>query len=238
MAVANFGGRTDHFGFASADLILISSSSTPLPQTVERAENQEGDYEDEEEHGQNAAGDLSAATCTYALKGETLNLNTLAIGESASGVICESLEVVTANGAWPMITATGQTGTEAVVAPTEKLNTWTIGDSIIITGAKRAQLMDFAVDAGCRVTGSSYTASVDIASQANGLGVIVAHGVSGGVSTISADLVNITATCAWTPTASSAWLEEQAPGADEPQAGFETSGTVSASKILARDDSA
>ena len=234
----SFGGRTDHFGFASTDLILISSSSIPLPETVERAENQEGDYEAEEAHGQNAAGDLSAATCVYALKSDTLNLNTLAIGESASGVICESLEVVTANGAWPMFTATGQLATEDVAAPTGKLNTWTILDSILITGAKRAQLMDFAVDAGCRVTSSSYTAAVDIASQANGLGVIVAHGVSGGVSTISADLINITATCAWTPTVESSWLEEQAPGADEPQAAFETSGTVSASKILARDDSA
>ena len=238
MAVENFGARTDHFGFASADLVLISSSATPLPETVERAENQEADYEDENKHGQNAAGDLKAATCTYALISATLNLNTLAIGESASGTICESLEAVTANGAWPMITATGQTGTEAVTAPTGKLNTWTIGDSIILTGAKRAQLMDFAIDEGCRCTGSTYTANVDIASQPNGLGVIVAHGVSGGVSTMSADLVRITAACAWTPTALSNWLEEQQVGADEPQAGFETSGTVSASKILARDDSA
>ena len=94
--------------------------------------------------------------------------------------------------------------------------------------------MDFTIGLGCRLTGSSYSASVDVASQADGLGIIVAHGVSGGVVQQTAEMVRITAACTWIP--GETWLEEQKPGSEEPQANFEVSGTATASKILARDE--
>ena len=120
----------------------------------------------------------------------------------------------------------------APVLPVGALNTWTIADSVLLVGAKRAQLFDFAVDAGSRLTGSTYNAAVDIANTTDGVGVVVAHGVSGGVVTQSCELTRITAAMAWTPGVT--WLETQQPGANEPQANFHTT-SASAEKILARD---
>jgi len=231
MAVDNFGGLTDHFGLASTDLILIDSSLVPVSKSVERVEDENGDYADEENHGQNAAGDLSDASCTYELQSGTLNINTLAIGESASGTIAASMDISTDNKDWPKFVVAGQINTEAVTAPTAKTNIWTIADSITLVGAKRAQLFDFTVDVGSKMTGTSYSANVEIAQTTNGVGVVTAHGVSGGVVTQGVDLVRITAACAWTPGAG--WEETQVPGAEEPQAGFHT-GSGSAEKILVR----
>lgn len=234
MAVDNFGARTDHFGLETQDLVLVDSSAVKVAESVERAEDENGDFADEEKHGQNAEGDLAEASCTYALKSGTLNLNTLKIGEKTVGNIITSLEATTSNGAWPQIVVAGQINAETVTAPPGKKNTWTIKDSIELVGAKRAQLMDFTIGVGCRLTGSSYSASVDVASQADGLGIIVAHGVSGGVVQQTAEMVRITAACTWIP--GETWLEEQKPGSEEPQANFEVSGTATASKILARDE--
>jgi len=234
MAALNFGALTDHFGLATAVLVLVDSSLTPVAESVTRAENQDGDFEDEELTGQNADGDLADISCTYEVQTSSINLNTLEVGELVAGTIAGSLVCTTASGAWPRIVVTGQFNTETVVAPASFTNKWSIPDSIVITAAKRAQLMSFAIDAGCRCTGSSYSAAVDIASTPNGLGVIAAHGVSGGVATQTADLVRITAACAWTPTGAGGWSETQQAGATEAGSGFHTT-SVAAEKILDRD---
>ena len=92
MAVDNFGALTDHFGLEDVGVLeLIDSPLTLSPETVERAEDQNGDFADEEKHGQNAAGDLSEATCIYALISSTLNINTLLLGETSEGTIVSGL---------------------------------------------------------------------------------------------------------------------------------------------------
>ena len=68
--------------------------------------------------------------------------------------------------------------------------------------------------------------------QANGLGVIVAHGISGGVVTQSCELVAVADVAAWTPGVT--WKETQAPGADEGAASWHTT-SGAAEKLLARD---
>ena len=238
MGATNFGARTDHFSLASTDLILIDSTITPISKNVERAPNEDNDYEDIESHGQNAGDNLSDISCTYELQSGTLNLNTLSVGELIVGTIAASLVATTANNAWPKIVVSGIFNSEAVTAPSGKLNTWTIPTSIILTGAQRAQTMDFAYDAGCRLTGSSYTAEVEPTSTTNGLGVVTAHGVSGGIATQTAELIKITVACAWTPAALTEWVETGLPESAEPQASWETSASQSATINITRDTSA
>jgi hypothetical protein len=233
-----YGALTDHWGLLgvgaalNGKAVLVASSSTPVAKSVNRAQDANGDNAAEALAGQTAAGTLAEASCTYALSQSTVNLNTLKLGEIAANKIAATLNASTSNTGWPQITVTGLINTITVIAPTGKLNTFSIADSITLTNAKRAQLLDFTVDADCRLTGSTYTASIETAEQANGVGVIVAHGVSGGVVTQSCELVAVADVAAWTPGVT--WKETQAPGADEGAAAWHTT-SASAEKILARD---
>jgi hypothetical protein len=234
-----YGALTDHWGLIGTGgalenkAVLVASSSTPVAKSVNRAQDANGDNAAEALAGQTAAGTLAEASCTYALSQNTVNLNTLKLGEIAANKIAATLSAVTSNSAWPQITVTGLINTITVVAPTGKLNTFSIADSITLTNAKRAQLLDFTVDADCRLTGSTYAASIETAEQTNGLGVIVAHGISGGVVTQSCELVAVADVAAWTPGVT--WKETQAPGADEGAAAWHTT-SASAEKLLARDN--
>ena len=232
--MSNFGALTDHFSMATSDLVIVDSSLTPVAKSVERAQNEDGDHVDQETHGQNDAGDLSEASCVYALKSGSLNLSTLKLGELASGVIASSLEAGTENGQWPQITVSGMINAEDVCVPDGKANTFTL-PAITINGCKRAQLLDFTIGAGGRLNSASLSASIDVESQANGVGTIVAHGLAGGVLTVQAEQVRITD--APTFTAGGTWDEVQAPGAsgNQPQASFHTF-SFSQEKILERDD--
>lgn len=236
-----YGALTDHFGLLDAlgalhgKAVLVASSSTPVAKTMVRAVDANGDNAAEAASGQTAAGTLAAISCTYALESGTLNLNTLKLGEVAANTLALSLSVTTSNSGWPQITVTGLANTITVVAPSGFLNTFSIADNVTITNAKRAQLIDFTVGEDCRLTGSTFSASIESAEQADGTGTIVAHGVSGGVVTISADMVAVAAAATWTPGVT--WTETQAPGADEGQAAWHTT-SASAEKILARDEAA
>ena len=233
-----FGALTDHWGLIAGALaskaVLVASSSTPVAKSVVRAQDADGDNAAEEESGQTAAGTLAEASCTYALTQASLNLNTLELGEIAANKLALSLQAVTSNSAVPQITVSGLINTITVVAPTGKTNKWSIADSITLVNAKRAQLLDFTVGADCRLTGSTYSAAIESAEQANGVGVIVAHGVSGGVVTQSCEMVAVEAAASWTP--GNTWIETQKPGADEGQAAWHTT-SAAAEKILARDAS-
>jgi len=232
-----FGALTDHWGLASGALsgkaVLVASSAVPVARSVVRAQDANGDPVAEELTGQTAAGTLMEVSCTYSLTDATVNLNTLKLGEIAANKIANSLNVVTSNSEVPQITVSGQTGTIAVEAPSDKANTFSIADSITLTNARRAQLLDFTVDSNCRLTGSTYTAAIEIGETTNGVGVIVAHGVSGGVVTQSCELVAVEDAAGWTPGVS--WKETQVPGADEGAAAWHTA-SGAAEKILERDD--
>lgn len=236
-----YGALTDHWvlvgtgGALENKAVLVASSLTPVSKSVNRAQDANGDNAAEAFAGQTVAGTLAEASCTYALSKSTVNLNTLKLGEIAANKIASTLSAATSNTDWPQITITGLINTITVVAPTGKLNTFSIPDSITLTNAKRAQLLDFTVDADCRLTGSTYAASIETAEQANGVGVIVAHGVSGGVLTQSCELVAIADVAAWAPGVT--WKETQKPGADEGAAAWHTA-SGSAEKILSRDASA
>jgi len=233
-----FGALTDYWGLASADLVLVASSSTPVAKSVERAPDEDGDFVEEASHGQTSDGTLADASCTYALKSSTLSLATLKCGYFAAADtlvnrIINSIEASTSNDGWPQITVSGMINVVAVTAVSGKDYTYTL-PAITLTGYKRAQLMGFTIGENCRLTGSTLSASIDVASQANGIGVVVAHGMSGGVVTVTAELVAIDGAASWTAPAT--WQETQTPGVDEGQAAWHTS-SASAETILARDES-
>ena len=231
--MSNFGALPDHFGLADTDLILVESSKVPVEQNRADAQDENGDIADSKFHG-NSDGELFEIACTYALKSGTKNLNTLKLGELAAGTIAESVEVSTGNTAWPQFAFKGKLGAQTIVAPSGKLNTFTLPD-LTITGIKQAQLMGFTVGSG-RLTGCTLEASVELAQQDDGLGEPAAHGISGGKGSVKADFVRITTAPAWTLTAS--WLTlQQAPGIDEGQAAHHTA-SASAGFTLSRDAAA
>jgi hypothetical protein len=238
----NFGALTDHFGILAivdgagtlGDILeLIASPKTPDPMSRADAPDENGDIAASTWYG-NTAGALYEASSTFTVTSGTLDTALLKLGELSTGVVVTGIDGGTDNGGWPTITVKGKLGTEAIVAPTGKLNTWTL-PSWSIVGAKRAQLIDFTVDVGTRCTSSGFAASIDLAQTPDGLGEPVAHGVSGGVCTLSANIQSVTAAPAWTLAGD--WTETQAPGADEAGAAYHT-GTGTAEQILERDAAA
>lgn len=239
--MSNFGALTDHFGLASAGGALetigelVDSSETPVSQNRADAQDENGDIAASSYFG-NTAGDLSEVSCTYAIISATLDTSDLKCGEITVGddnIVITSIEVSTENGGWPQVTVSGTKGTEAITAPTGFLNTYSL-PAVSVKGMKQAQDIGFVTTASTgRLTGSSLSASVELAQQEDGLGEPVAHGVSGGTIEVSADWVYTTAEPEWTPTAGT-FTETQAPAATQPQADFHTYNATAAG-TLTRD---
>jgi len=219
-----FGALTDHFSLASDDLVLVDSSEVPVAQDRTDAQDENGDITASAFHG-NTAGDLKEVSCTYALKSGSLNLNTLYLGELETGLVATSLEASTSNTEWPQITISGTKGVEDVCNPDSAGTRFQL-PNITLQGCKRAQIMGFTVGDNCKLTGSSLSASIELAQQEDGEGEPVAHGVSGGTYEVSADFVGITASPSWTVTLAGL-TETQTPGSAEGQAAWHTgSGTA------------
>jgi len=237
--MSNFGALTDHFGLASSDLILVDSSETIIEQSRADAMDENGDIAATTFYG-NSTQDMREVSCTYALKSGSLNINTIKLGALASAptVLRESLEVSTSNSEWPQITVSGRKNIVAITAPTGKLNTFTL-PSLTVVGRKIAQVCFFTTGSGCRLTGSSVEASVEVAQQDNGLGEPIAHGVSGGQGTFSGEFVRVTAAPSWsvvtTGNTSFGLTQTQAPGIEQGQAEFHT-GTGTGAFTILRDN--
>ena len=227
--MAEFGGLTDHFGLATSDLIFITSTYVPRAMSRADARDENNDIAAATWFG-NTAGALIDVSCTYALKSGTFDLSTLDIGELSTGVFAGSIAATTGNNAWPQVVVSGVLGAEAMTAVSGFYNYWAL-PAITISGIKAAQLMAFTVDAGCRLTDSSLTATCDFAQQDDALGEPAAHGLSGAVAALSASFQSITTANGWTLAGS--WTETQAPSDDEPQAAYHT-GTGTAEQILTR----
>jgi len=241
----DFGALTDHFGILTIvngagtldDVFeLVASSKTPIALSRGDATDENGDIAASTWYGQTTEADLYEASSTFAMKSGTMEVDVLQLGELVAGSVVTGIEISTGSDGWPQFTFNGTLGAETIVAPTACTNKFTMPDGLTVLGVRRAQLLGFTIDEGCRLTGSSLSASVDLASQADGLGEPVAHGVSGGVMTGTAELVGITAAPAWTVTLADA-SETQVPGADEGQAAYHT-GSGAYEIILTRDASA
>jgi hypothetical protein len=78
-----------------------------------------------------------------------------------------------------------------------------------------------------------------MAQQDNGLGEPIAHGISGGTGTVTAELVRVTAAPAWTVSTSSPWstvglTQTQAPSLEQGQAAYHVA-TATAQFTITRD---
>jgi len=239
----SFGALTDHFSILTivhdagtlADILeLVDSSATPRAQNRADAPDENEDVAASAFSG-NTSGEIMEISSTFALKSGTLELDDLVIGELTAGIVAETIEVKTSNGAWPQITVTGYKGLETITAPTGKLNTFAL-PAISVLGIKQAQVLGFTVTTG-RLTGSGISFKCALAEQLDGVGEPVAHGVSGGTGEVTMDLVDISgapviaiaAVLADTAAAAKFMGEvTQVPGATEPQADWHTaSGAIS-----------
>ena len=234
-----FGARTDHFdltatgGALETAAVVTESSKTPVAQDRSDAEDANGDIVESAYFG-NTSGNLYEISNTYQLKsGQTIDLSTLKLGVLSTGVVAGDITVNTANGGeLPTIEVSGIMGNDPIES-NGLLKTFTL-PAISILGAMRAQVMQFTTGSG-RLTSSSFTATIDIADASDGMGEIVAHGISGGTTEISADFVGITSAPSWT--ISGDFTITQNPGEEEPQADWQT-GSGTAAGILERDGSA
>jgi hypothetical protein len=225
-----FAGHVDHFGIEAEGWEILKSTKTARAMARADARDEENDIVDSTWYG-NTAGTLFDATVEWVLKSGSLVLSAISIGELATGKFLGSFVVATSQDGWPKITATGVLGTSAMTAPSGKTNKFAL-PAITITGAKRAQPLGFTTTAGCVLTGSEVSASVDIAEQADGEGEPCAHGLSGGVLTGSGTFTGTTGSPAWSVTLSDA-EETQSPGDETAEAGYNT-GTGTYEYILER----
>ena len=237
--MADFGAATDHFGILAivdgagtlADVLdLVDSSKTPASDSRADAQDENGDIAASTFYG---AGSLFEASSTFALTSGDLDTELISLGEVSAGVCITSVEISTSNDGWPQLTVSGTLGTETMVAPTGFTNTFVM-PTLDIIARKQAQPMGFTVGATCKMTGSSLSASIELAQQEDGLGEPAAHAVSGGTFEVSADFVRITAAPSWTVTSPGIGLTEtQVPGENEGQASYHT-GTGTAAGTLTR----
>lgn len=218
METTGFGGKTDHFGFATTNLILQESSKVPRKANVATALDANGDVAVTKLYG-NDAGTIYDVSCTYLLKSGTLDLSTLYVGELETGVVATSITVDTSNGDWPKVSVSGVLGTAAFQAPDGKLAKAAL-PAITLTGGKFAQPMSFTVVGGA-LNSSSLSVSCDTAEAADGEGEPVAYAASFPNAEVTASGVYTTSAFAVTTTGT--LVETQAESTDEPQAAWQTS---------------
>lgn len=228
--MASFGALTDHWGLADTNLILFDSNKEPVPQSRADARDENNDIAAATWFG-NASNLLFTVSCSYYLKGGSLNLNTLKLGELEAGKIADNIDVSTGQNDWPTIVVTGMFGTSAVAAATGLLNTFTL-PSLTINGIKQAQCLGFTLSHGL-LQSTSFGFSAEMASVSDGVGEVVGHGISGAVGSLSASLVRVTDAPSWTLTLSGL-NQTKAPGENQPQAAYHTT-TATAEVILSRD---
>lgn len=247
--MSTFGALTDHFGILDivdgggtlGDILeLVDSSKKMRAESRADARDENNDIIASSVFGNDAKA-IFEVSCVYAVKSGTLDLSLIKLGELDTGILALTLEAATSNGEWPQITVGGLLGTEAIVAPTGKLNTFTL-PGVDIVGIKQAQQLGFTCTY-LRLTGSSLSMAVESAEQADGLGEPVAHGVSGGTGEGSAEFVKVVddapVFALAPPITTAKWLaaitEDPASGAKEPQAAYHT---VSAAFVftIVRDD--
>ena len=221
MATTGFGGKTDHFSFATTDLILQESSKVPRAPNEATALDANGDVAVTELYG-NDAGTIYDVSCTYLLKSGTLNLSTLFVGELSTGVFAGTINVPTVNGDWPKVVVSGALGYAAFQAPTGKTAKAAL-PAITLVGGKFAQLMGFTVSAGA-LNGCSISATCETAEATDGEGEPVAYAASFPNAQVTANGVYTSAAFAWAVTAPGIGLVEKQPESTvEPQAAWQTS---------------
>jgi len=228
--MAGFGNGTDFFDIptliTNANLIFIGSNTTPIPISVERAQDSEGNHAGEDSF---EGGPAVAVECVYKLQGGTLDLDDLHVGPVDNGAVhlcIVSIDVATSNSDWPTITVTGFTG----VTDYSDMPSFYLPD-VTINGKRIAQGIDFSVGADCRLTGSGLSVSGEFHHDLDDAGEVGVMAFTGAVAELSGDAVEIAGVVTWTP--GGTWIETQAPGADNGNIQWGTS-SFTATKMLTK----
>ena len=236
--MSNFGALTDHFGILTivsgggtlADVLTLTTAPlAPDAQSRANAEDENGDIAASSYFG-NSDGAIKTVGNTFTVTKGDLNTALIKLGQVTAGKCIETFTLGTNNEGWPTITVGGKIGLQTMCD--DFLQTFTL-PSYTIKPCKRAQLIGFTIGAGCKLTSSELSASVSLAQTEDGLGEPVAHGVSGGEVTVTANFVRVTAVPSWT-VSGSGLTETQKPGVDEGQAAYHTA-TATAAGTLTRD---
>jgi hypothetical protein len=224
-------GVTGDLGGSLTNLKLISSSTTPVAQSVADALDINGDIAASAYYG-NSDGDLSETTSEYLLESGELDLSDLKLGEISTGLVRTSISLTTDNSesSHPKLTIVTQNGASAITAPDGALNTFTLPE-ITIKANSFAQPLGFEVDAG-ELQSCSLEFSCRYGIDTNGAGEPAAFGLAGAEGTVTAEFVNTGDSPAWTLEAG--FTQVQAPTSEGPQAAWGTS-SASARTVLARD---
>ena len=225
-----FGTMVDYAGFATSDLVLKSSQAMPHPTGFEPAVNECGDVIAE---GTYATGPGVPFTCEYELISGELDTGTRFVG-AGTGVVIESAEAGTETGAWPKVTVSGITATVPADMETFSL------PSVTIYGKKCAQLLDFTIASGSRLSNSSLSLSGTIDHTTDGEQGIGNIAFSCDVAKMTAQGVSVTGAFNWTitadkPDATNEWAQEQGTGVEASELGWATAGTLSARAVILAD---
>ena len=227
--MAGFQGQVDYFGYAAANLVVIDSSTTPIPVSIEYARDQEGNIAG---MGDYEGGPGTVVETTYRVLNSTYALATMSLGyllNDATHMAVLSIVVTTSNSDWPTIKLSGITG----VSDYATMPVFTM-PALTINGLKIAQGLDFTVGADCRLTSSSLTATAEIAHVLDDTGDVGAMAVTGATVQVTGEAVEIAGVVSWTPGATVDWTETQAPGATGANIGWGTS-SFSAEGYLEED---
>jgi hypothetical protein len=222
----------DYAGFGGTYLKLKSSSATPHPTGFEAATDECGNTIAE---GSYATGPGTPFSCEYELVGDTLDTATLFVGKGTNLVV-ESVEVATEVGSWPKVSVSGMTYT----SPPAGMETFSL-PSITIAGTKCAQLLDFTIAEGSRLSASSVGLSGTIHHTTDGEQGIGAIAFTADVATMTAQGTSITGAFDWTltankPDATNTWTVEQAAAVEAEELGWATAGTLKARAVILADE--
>lgn len=186
---SGFSGKIDHWGLASTDLKLHSSTTTPHPKGSEDARDQDGNMAD---RGYYVGGPGTPVECVYKLVSGSLDLSTLApVGlideeEGAQGVIT-GITVDTENGDWPTITVPGILYAD----PDSDIPQFTL-PAITIVGKKRAQALGFAaVGSAARLQSSSLSLEGEIEHVLADKDTVGNVAFSGALLTVTANVLRL-----------------------------------------------
>ncbi len=188
MSESGFSGMVDHFGLASATLILKSSSNEPHAKGVETASDENGDTIAQ---GLYVDGAGEAAEVVYELQSGTLNLNTLKLGltSEGSGIVIESISVATDGGQWPKVTVSGYTNITTDSGDDPGGNTFTL-PSVTINGTKTAQEMSFSgTGTNSKLLSCTLTAEGEIHFVRSDSDTVGAVGFTGATATVEGTML-------------------------------------------------
>jgi len=217
---------TDIMGLADSRLVFVGSTQTPRAKTNVDATDSNGDVAARSYIGTTTVDDVE---CRYALTSGTLDLSTVPLGPIGGAVVRTALTVETTGDGWPQVTSTGISG----AVDTDSMPTFS-PPAISVSGTKRAQALGFTKAAGCRLTGSSFEASVELAEQTDSQANICAMGLSGGNLDVSADLVEVTTAASATADTTYGLTIVQDAGQDKAPDKYGTT-TVRFNRTLVRD---